>query len=137
MALPLILTLISTGLTVASQVAAGQAQKQQFKRRAEEEKFAAEGRELERRRKMNRILSQNIVAGQVAGIKGEGTPASLALTSAEQASLSEQVTGASERMRERALIVAGRNAAAASRVQAASTLLSSASNIAKSGALSG
>jgi hypothetical protein len=51
--------------------------------------MAAQSRELQRREELNRALASNVVGQAMSGISGEGTPASIALASAERASLSE------------------------------------------------
>ena len=132
MAFPIVLVVMA-GLTAAQQMNAAKQKEIEFEQQAEEEEFQAKSEELKRRERLNKILAANAVAGQTSGIKTEGTPASISLASAREASLSEQVTGASKRMRQRALSVAGQNAVKSGRLQAASTLLSAGQTIAKAG----
>jgi uncharacterized protein HemX len=75
--------------SIYGQVQAGKAQQQEFERQAEEEKIAAEGRELERKQELNRVLAANNVSQSMSGITGEGTPASISLESAKQIGASE------------------------------------------------
>lgn len=133
---PLTLTLlaISSIGTAFTQKVAGEARENQLKRQAEQEKFKASTEELQRRERLKKILAANAVASQVSGIKGEGTPASIALESAKNVSMSEQIIGASERLRQRSLLAAGKSAKYTGRLQAASTLLSGAYTAKKSGA---
>jgi hypothetical protein len=63
--------------------------KKNLNRQAEEEKIAAEGRELQRKQELNRVLAANNVSQSMSGITGEGTPASIALESAKQIGSSE------------------------------------------------
>ena len=59
----------------------------------------------------------------MSGIKAEGTPASIALESAENVSLSEGMTKLSDRLAQAQLIRQGKAARKASQFAAASTLL--------------
>jgi hypothetical protein len=100
MAFPLIAALMFGG-TVAQaygQVQSGKAQEQAIKAQAEQERLAAESRELERQKKLNAAQAANIVALGLSGTKAEGTPASIALESAKQVGLSEGVIGLGERL---------------------------------------
>lgn len=112
------------GVSAYGQVQAGKAQEEQMKQQAEQEKLAAESRELQRREELNRALASNIAAQSVAGIAGEGTPASLALESAKKAGLSEATIDLSEKLRQSALIRAGKTAKQTAYIGAAGTLLS-------------
>lgn len=132
MAFPIVLVVMA-GLTAAQQLNAAKQKEIEFEQQAEEEEFQAKSEELKRRERLNKILAANAVAGQTSGIKTEGTPASISLASARDISLSEQVTGASKRMRQRALSVAGQNVVKSGRLQAASTLLGAADTIGKAG----
>ena len=119
--------------TVASaygQIEAGKAQEAALKAQAEQERIAAEGRELERQQKLNASLAANVVGLGVSGIKAEGTPASIALESAENISLSENMMGLSARLQQAQLRRQGKNARQASQYAAAGTLLQGAGDIA-------
>ena len=127
------LTAAGTATSVYGQVQAGKAQEQQMKQQAEQERLAAESRELQRREELNRALASNIAAQSVAGISGEGTPASLAIESAKKAGLSEATIDLSEKLRQSALIRAGKTAKQTAYIGAAGSLLSGAGNIASFG----
>lgn len=123
----LITATVATGVvTAVSQVEAAKQEKFELEKQADEEKIAAEGRELERRQKLNKILSQNIVAQTGAGIAGEGTPESIALASAKQAGISEGLEGLSARLKRAQLKRQARTAGQVGGIQAASTLLKTA-----------
>ena len=92
--------------------------------------MAAESRELERQQKLNASLAANAVGLGVSGIKAAGTPASIALESAENISLSEGMTKLSDRLQQSQLRRQGKNARQASQYAAAGTLLSAAGDIA-------
>lgn len=123
MSLSLFVLIASTVLTVKGQIDSAKSQEIEFERQAEEEKISAEGRELQRRQKLNKVLAANIVGVSTSGISGEGTPASIALESAKQASLSEGIEGLSTRLKQAQLKRQGKNVRAAGNIQAASTLL--------------
>lgn len=124
MALPLMLLLAgATALTAKLQHDAGKAQRIEFERQAEQEKIGAEGRELQRRQQLNDILASNIVSLSGSGIKGEGTPQSISLESAERASLSEGMLSLSDKLKQAQLRRQGSAAGRSGNIQAASTLL--------------
>jgi len=91
---------ISAAVTAESQKRAGMAQEIEFEKQAEEEKISAEGKELQRRQQLNKVLAANAVSQAASGISGEGTPSSLSLGSAKQASISEGVESLSDRLRQ-------------------------------------
>ena len=126
MAFPLIAALIigSTAVTAYGQVQSGKAQESALKAQAEQERLAAESRELERQQKLNKALAANVVGMGVSGIKAEGTPASIALESSKQIGLSEGMIGLSERLEQAQLRRQGAAARKASQYAAAGTLLS-------------
>jgi uncharacterized protein HemX len=121
------------GVSAYGQVQAGKAQEQQMKEQAKQEEFAAQSQELQRRQELNRALAANAAALSTAGISGEGTPASLALESAKKAGLSEATIDLSEKLRQSALIRAGKTAKQTAYIGAASSLLSGAGSIAALG----
>ena len=125
MAFPLML-LLTTPITANQQRNAGKAQEIEFERQAEEEKISAEGRELERRQRLNDVLASNVVSLASSGMKGEGTPQSISLESAKQASLSEGVLSLNERLKQSELTRRGSNSRKQGNIQAASTLLTGA-----------
>ena len=116
----------STAVTAYGQVEAGKAQESAMKAQAEQERLAAESRELERQQKLNAALAANVVGLGVSGIKAEGTPSSIALESAENISLSEGMMGLSDRLAQAQLRRQGKAARQASQYAAAGTLLSGA-----------
>ena len=118
------IALTGTAVSAYGQVQAGKAQEQAMKEQAKQEEFAAQSQELQRRQELNRALAANVAALSTAGISGEGTPASLALASAEQVGLSEATIDLSERLRRASLERQGRAAKQTAYIGAASTLLS-------------
>ena len=80
------------------QLEAGKDQEAALKTQAEQERVAAESRELERQQKLNKALAANAVGMGMSGIKAEGTPASIALQSAKNVGLSEGMTKLSDRL---------------------------------------
>jgi hypothetical protein len=90
---------VGAATSIYGQVQAGKSQEQEFERQAEEEKIAAEGRELQRKQELNKVLAANAVSASMSGMTGEGTPASIALTSAKQIGTSEGMIGLSEKLK--------------------------------------
>ena len=90
---------VSTAVTAYGQVQGGKIQQREFERQAEEEKIAAEARELQRKQELNKVLAANAVSASMSGMTGEGTPASIALTSAKQIGTSEGMIGLSEKLK--------------------------------------
>ena len=80
---------LSAVVGVTAERKATAADKIELKRQADEEKLSAEGQEIERRQRLNKVLAANIVGQASSGISGEGTPESIALGSAKKASASE------------------------------------------------
>ena len=122
--LAIALTAAGTATGAYGQVQAGKAQKVALKEQAKQEEMAAESQELQRRQELNRALAANVAAQSVSGLAGEGTPASLALASAKKVGLSEATIDLSEKLRQSALIRAGKTAKQTAYIGAASTLLS-------------
>ena len=116
-------TATAGAVSARSQYVAGKTQQIEMERQAEEERIAAQSRELQRREELNRALAANVVGQAMSGISGEGTPASLALASAEKAGLSEATIGLSEKLKQAQLRRQGRSARQAGYLQATSTLL--------------
>lgn len=112
---------------------AGKTQQIELERQAEEERIAAQGRELQRREELNRALAANAVGQAMSGISGEGTPASLALSSAKKAGLSEATISLSDKLKQAALRRQGRSAKQAGYLQATSTLLQTGAQVASLG----
>ena len=90
--------LVGTAVSAYGQIEAGKAQETALKAQADQERVAAQGRELERQQKLNAALAANAVGLGSSGIKASGTPASIALESAENVSLSEGMTKLSDRL---------------------------------------
>ena len=125
--------LFSAASTAVNQRNAAKSDEIQLEQQAEQEALAAEGRELGRRQQLNKVLAQNVVSQAASGISGEGTPESIALASAKQASLSEGVLDLSDRLRQSQLKRKGLNIRSAGDVAATSTLLKSGAAIARQG----
>ena len=121
---------VGTGTSVYGQIQSGKAQQESLERQAEEEKIAAENRELQRKQELNRVLAANAVSASVSGITGEGTPASIALESAKQIGSSEGMINLSEKLKRAQLRRQGQMARSTANIQATSTLLSGASKVA-------
>lgn len=123
----------STALSAYGTMEAGKAQQENLERQAEQEKIAAEGRELQRRQELNRVLAANQVSASMSGITGEGTPASIALESAKQIGSSEGMINLSEKLKRAQLRRQGAMAKSASYAGATSTLLKGISSMASLG----
>jgi hypothetical protein len=121
-------TIAGVGVSAYGQIEAGKAQQDELERQAEEEKIAAEGRELERKQQLNKVLAANNVSQSMSGITGEGTPASIALESAKQIGSSEGMINLSEKLKRAQLRRQGANARSTANINATSTLLSGAAS---------
>jgi len=117
---------VSTATQIYGQLEAGKDQEAALKTQAEQERVAAESRELERQQKLNKALAANVVGMGMSGIKAEGTPASIALESSKNVGFSEGMLKLSDRLAQAQLRRQGSTAASAGRIGAASTLLSGA-----------
>jgi hypothetical protein len=117
---------VGTAVQVYGTLEAGKDQESMLKGQAEQERVAAESRELERQQKLNRALAANAVGMGMSGIKAEGTPASIALESAKNVGLSEGMTKLSDRLAQAQLRRQASSAASSSQLAAAGTLLSGA-----------
>ena len=91
---------MSTAVNVYGQQEGAKAEQESMKRRAEEEKIAAQARALERQQELGRVLAANNASMAADGQSGEGTPASIALTSAKNIGSSEQTLALSSRLRQ-------------------------------------
>ena len=116
-------TATAGAVSARGQYVAGKTQEIELKRQAEEERMAAQSRELQRREELNRALAANVVGQSMSGISGEGTPASISLASAERASLSEATIGLSEKLKQAQLRRQASSAKQAGYLAATSTLL--------------
>jgi hypothetical protein len=122
-------------VSARGQYVACKTQEIELNRQAEEERLAAQGRELQRREQLNKALAANVVGQAMSGISGEGTPASLALASAKKAGLSEATISLSEKLKQAQLRRQGKAAKQAGYMAATSTLLKTGVDLAKTGAL--
>lgn len=122
----------STAVSTYGQIESGKAQQDALEEQAQQEKIAAEGRELQRRQELNKVLASNVVGASMSGMTGEGTPASIALESAKQIGTSEGMIGLSEKLQRAQLRRQGALARSTANIQATSTLLKSASNVLQS-----
>ena len=120
----------STGLSARGSYVAGKTQEIELKRQAEEERLAAQSRELQRREELNRALASNVVGQAMSGISGEGTPASIALASAKKAGLSESTIGLSEKLKQAQLRRQASSAKKTGYLASTSTLLKGVSQVA-------
>jgi len=122
---------VSTAASSYGQIQAGKIQQSEFERQAEEEKIAAEGRELQRKQELNKVLAANAVSASMSGVTGEGTPASIALESAKQIGTSEGMINLSDKLKRAQLRRQGANARAMGNIEATSTLLKGSVSVAQ------
>ena len=120
---------VSTGVQAYGQIQAGKAQEAELKRAAEERRIQAEGQELQRQEALGRALAANAVAAGMGGIKMEGTPSSIALETAETASLAGGMANLSARLEQAQLRRQAKSARVASNFAAAGTILDGATDI--------
>ena len=125
---------VGTAVNVYGQVQAGKAQQIALEEQARQEKIAAESRELERQQQLSKALAANVVGLAAGNLGMEGTPASISLESAKNIGMSESMLKMSDRLAQAQLKRQGKNARSASKLQAAGTLLSGASQTAQLGA---
>ena len=123
-----ILAAVGAGISAYGQVQAGKAQQEELERQAEEEKIAAQGREIQRREQLNEQLAANNAALAASGIATEGFSVCIALESAKAISASEGMIGLSERLKQGQLRRQGKMARSLGNIQATSTLLNSAAD---------
>ena len=123
----------STAFSVYGQIETGKAQQEEFDRQAEEEKIAAEGRELQRKQELNRVLAANAVSASMSSITGEGTPASIALESTKQIGSSEAMFELQKNLTIAQRKRQGANARSTANIQATSTLLAGGAKVAGAG----
>jgi len=114
----------STAVSVYGQVEAGKAQQESLERQAEEEKLAAEARELQRRQELNKVLAANAVSMAAGGVSGV-TPESIALQTSKDIGASEQVISVSEKLKRAQIKRQGALDRGTANIQATSTLLKS------------
>ncbi len=124
---------VSTAFSARAQSNAAKQQEIEYEIQADQEKLAAESQELDRTQKLNKVLAANAVGIADSGMSGEGTPASIALKNAEQASSSEGMASLTTNLKQAQLKRQARNASRTGNIQAASTLLKGASQVASLG----
>tara|TARA_R110002167_G_scaffold74399_1_gene208261 strand:+ start:1172 stop:1594 length:423 start_codon:yes stop_codon:yes gene_type:complete len=123
----------STTVSVYGQVQGGKIQQSELERQAEEEKIAAEGRELQRKQELNKVLAANAVSASMSGQTGEGTPESIALESSKQIGSSEGMINLSDKLKRAQLRRQGANARSMANIGATSTLLKGGASVYKQG----
>ena len=130
MSFAIVASLMAAGTAVSTygQIQAGKAAEEQAIEQARQEKIAAEGRELQRRQELNKVLASNIAGASMSGIAGEGTPASIALESAKAVGTSEGMIGLSEKLKRRQIRMQGKMDKGTAYTQATSTLLKGAAD---------
>ena len=115
---------IGIGLfTADAQLKSGKQTEYNLDAQADQEKLSAQGEEVNRRRRLNQMLSASTQAAASSGILGEGTPQSIALASAKNVTSSEGAASLSDKIRQDLLRRQGKEARTAGNMQAASTLL--------------
>lgn len=113
-----------TAVSARGQYVAGKIQEQELERQAEQERIAAEGRELQRREELNRALAARQMALASSGLAGEGTPQSIALSAAEKIGMGEGLESLTTNLKTAQLRRQAANVRKTGKIQAASTLLS-------------
>ena len=124
---------VSGGVSARGQYVSGKVQEQELERQAEQERIAAEGRELQRREELNRALAARQMALATSGLAGEGTPQSIALEAAKTIGMGEGLETLSSQLKQAQMRRASKEAARTGKLQAASTLLSTATQAAMLG----
>ena len=114
---------VGTLVTADAQKKAGQQQQFDIERQAETEKLSAEGEEIKRRERLNKVLSANVRSAAASGIKSEGSSQAVALDTAKNISSSEGAESLSQRIRQDMLKREGNAARQKGKTQATSTLL--------------
>ena len=124
------ITATAGAVSARGQYVAGKTQQIELERQAEEERIAAQSRELQRREQLNKALAANVLGQAMSNISGEGTPASIGLASSKKAGLSESTIGLSEKLKRAALRRQAKSAKQAGYMAATSTLLKTAAQAA-------
>lgn len=114
---------VSTLVTADAQKKQGQQQQLDLERQAETEKLSAEGEEIKRRERLNKVLSANVRSAAASGIKSEGSSQAVALDTAKNISSSEGAESLSQKIRQDMLKREGNAARQKGNTQATSTLL--------------
>ena len=126
-------TIASTAVSAYGQIETGKAQQEELERQAEEEKIAAESRELERKQALNKVLAADAVSQSMSGITGEGTPTSISLGSAKKIGSSESMFELQKNLTIAQRKRQGKNARSIANIQATSTLLKATPDLLESG----
>ena len=121
-------TIAGTATSVYGTVQAGKAQQDAFREQAEQEKIAAEGRELQRKQELNKVIAANAVSASMNGQTGEGTQASIALSSSKQIGSSEGMIKLSDNLKTAQTLRQAKNARATANINATTSLLSGAAS---------
>lgn len=133
-----ILAVVASGAVSArGSYVSGKIQEQELERQAEQERIAAEGRELQRREELNRALAARQMALASSGLAGEGTPQSIALSTAEKIGMGEGLESLTTNLKTAQMRRQAANARKTGKLQAASTLLSTATQAAMLGSSGG
>ena len=130
-----ILAVVATSGAVSARgsYVSGKIQEQELERQAEQERIAAEGRELQRREELNRALAARQMALASSGLAGEGTPQSIALSAAEKIGMGEGLESLNTNLKTAQMRRQAANARKTGKLQAASTLLKTATQAAMLG----
>lgn len=102
---------------------AGKAQQYEYKRQAEQEKLSARDREIERRGRLLKALSQRTVAAASGGAALEGSPTALINRDFREYSLESQSSAATSASNQAGLRAAGSNARRLGTINAVGNLL--------------
>lgn len=124
--LAIIAVAVSGSVSARGSYVSGKVQEQELERQAEQERIAAEGRELQRREELNRALAARQMALASSGLAGEGTPQSIALSAAEKIGMGEGLESLNTNLKTAQMRRQAANARKIGKLQAASTLLSTA-----------
>ena len=120
----IITAVVVSGVAQAGmQVQAGKAQQVELEKQAEDSKFEASTRELQRRQQLNKVLQANTVSLAGGGAATEGSVSSLSLESARQVSHSEGVNKLSDNLKTAQMKRQGKNALSGAKMAGAATLL--------------
>lgn len=107
----------------------GKAQKYEYKRQADQDKLAAKDREIERRSRLLKALSQRTVAAASSGAALEGTPTALINRDFREYSLESLSAQASSASTQAGLRAAGSNAKRIGTINAVGNLFEAAGSL--------
>lgn len=129
----LILTAATTAVAAYGSYQAGKAQKYEYERQAEQEKLAAQDRQIERRNRLLAALAQRTVGAAAFGSTLEGSPAALIRSDVHEYNLESLSSDAGVTSQISGLRAAGRNAGRAGTINAVGNLLSGGADLARIG----